>query len=233
MNGIVVWARPQTDRLALLDVAVSRTGPGWFDPDSYQLARFFGCVGSQRQRFLKSRPVGDHMIRGQNEHGGCVIASHDPSSAERHCSSGVTFSGFSDDILFWKTPQQFANCALLFRVRQDQSAFIRNKTLKPGQRFFEQSLIGNEAQQLFGAGTAAQWPEAFTAAASENKRVYRGEHVKVGGSSESRKLPFLFPKRDVYGRRCLSRYPFQKLPSSFRLTRCLWSHGPRSGLAWA
>src|SRR5262252_2277971 len=120
------------------------------------------------------------MIGGQNEHGSCVIASHDPSSAERHRWSRVTFGGFSDDILLWKIPQQFANRALLFGVRQDQNTFIRNKTLKPGQRFFEQSFIGNEAQQLFGAGTAAQWPEAFTAAAGENKGVYRGGHVKVG-----------------------------------------------------
>src|SRR5882672_7399753 len=173
------------------------------------------------------------MIGGQNEHGGCVIASHDPSSPERDRSSGVTFCRFSDDILFWEIPQQFANCALLFGVRQDQNAFMRNKAFKASQRFFEKSFVGNEAQQLFGAGTAAQWPEAFTAAAGENKRVYRVGHVKVGGSFGSRKLPFLFPRRDVYGRRCLSRYPFQKLPNSFRLTRCLWSHGPPLGLDWA
>ena len=35
------------------------------------------------------------------------------------------------------------------------------------------------------------------------------------------KLPFIFPKRDVYGRRCLSPYPFQKRPNSFHLTPLL------------
>lgn len=29
-----------------------------------------------------------------------------------------------------------------------------------------------------------------------------------------------FVKREVYGRRCLFRYPFQKLPNSFQLIRC-------------
>src|SRR5262249_13719727 len=37
---------------------------------------------------------------------------------------------------------------------------------------------------------------------------------------ESRKLPFLFPKRDVYGRRCLPSYPFQKVLKSFQSRRC-------------
>src|SRR5262249_45350315 len=36
----------------------------------------------------------------------------------------------------------------------------------------------------------------------------------------SRKLPFLFPKRDVYGRRCLPSYPFQKVLKSFQSRRC-------------
>ena len=58
MNRIVVRVLSQTDWLALLDVAVSGTGPGWFGPDSYKLSCLFGCIGSQRQRFLKSCPVG-------------------------------------------------------------------------------------------------------------------------------------------------------------------------------
>jgi hypothetical protein len=162
------------------------------------------------------------MISRENDHRGCMIASHDPTSAERDCGSGVAFGGFSDDVFFWETPKQFANGAFLFGVRQDQSAVDWNKAFKARQGFFEQSLFGNEPQQLFRARASTQRPKAFTAAAGEDKRVYRIGHVaeKVGGSSGFRKLPFLFPKRDVYGRRCLSRYPFQKLPSSFRLTRC-------------
>src|SRR5882672_11257395 len=109
------------------------------------------------------------MIGGQNEHGGCVIASHDPSSPERDRSSGGTFCRFSDDILFWEIPQQFANCALLFGVIQDQIAFMRSKECKGNQRFCGKGFVGNEAQQLFGAGTAFEWAEAFTAAAGENK----------------------------------------------------------------
>ena len=85
------------------------------------------------------------MIGGQNEHDGCVIASYDPSSPERDRRGSVTFGRFSDDILFWKTLEQFSNCAFLFGVRQDQNAFMRNKTFKASQRFFEKSLVGNEA----------------------------------------------------------------------------------------
>ena len=81
------------------------------------------------------------MIGGQNEHGGCVISSYDPSSPERDRSGGVTFRGFSDDILFWKILEQFPNCVFLFGVRQDQNAFVRNKTFKPSQCFFEQNFI--------------------------------------------------------------------------------------------
>jgi len=54
MNGIVVGVLTQTDWLALLDVAVSWTRPGWFGTDSYKLTCFLSCVGSQSQRFLKA-----------------------------------------------------------------------------------------------------------------------------------------------------------------------------------
>ena len=120
-------------------------------------------------------------------------------------------------LLFWKTlGARFPNCAFLFGVRQDQNALGRNKTFKPSRMFLRAKLCRKRGVAVVWAGPPAQWPEAFTAATGENKRVYRGGHVKVGGVTESRKLPFLFPKRDVYGRRCLSRYPFQKRPSSFR-----------------
>src|SRR6266513_2882449 len=117
------------------------------------------------------------MIRGENEHGRCMIASHDPASPKRDRGSGIAFRRFSNDVFFWKIPEQFANSALLFGVRQDQNALIRNKTLKARQSFFEQSFIRNQAQQLFGPGTPAQRPETFTAAAGEDKRVYRIWHV--------------------------------------------------------
>src|SRR5439155_9281293 len=119
----------------------------------------------------------DHVIGGKNEHRGCVIASHDPTRAERDGGSGVAFRGFSYDVFFWKISKQFANGAFLFGVGQDQNAFIRNKAFKTRQRFFEQSLIGNEAQQLFGTSTPAQRPKAFAATAGEDKRVYRSGHV--------------------------------------------------------
>jgi len=55
--GLDEWHRcrvlTQTDWLALLDVAVSWTRPGWFGTDSYKLTCFLSCVGSQSQRFLK------------------------------------------------------------------------------------------------------------------------------------------------------------------------------------
>src|SRR5690349_13459772 len=44
------------------------------------------------------------------------------------------------------------------------------------------------------------------------------------------KLPFLFPKRDVYGRRCFPLYPFQKVLKTFRLHRCWLS--PARQLVW-
>ena len=131
----------QTDGRALLDVTISGTCPGWFDPDGYQFACLFGRVGSQSQALLKRHLVRDHVIGGKNEHRCCVIASHDPTRAERDRGSGVAFRRFSYDVFFWKTPEQFANGAFLFGVGQDQNAFIRNKTFKTRQRFFEQSLI--------------------------------------------------------------------------------------------
>jgi hypothetical protein len=84
-----------------------------------------------------------------------MIASHDPSSAKGNRGSGVAFRRLSNDVFLWKISKQFANCALLFGVRQDQNAFTRDETFKAHQSFFEQSFIGNEAQQLFRTGTPA------------------------------------------------------------------------------
>src|SRR6516165_7565398 len=47
-----------------------------------------------------------------------------------------------------------------------------------------------------------------------------------------RKLPFLFPKRDVYGRRCLPSYPFQKVLKSFQLPRCSFLLEPQLDSVW-
>src|SRR5436309_7006693 len=90
-------------------------------------------------------------------------------------------------------------------------------------------------QQLFSARPPAQRPKTFTAATGKDEGVNQSGHVdeEWGGSFWSRKLPFLFPKRDVYGTRCLSPYPFQKLPNSFLLIHCLSSRAPLLVLAWA
>src|SRR4030095_13105774 len=122
MNRIVVRALSQTDCLAWLYVAVSGTRPSWFGPDSYKLTCFLRCFGRQGQRFVKSRSVGNDMISRKNDHRGSMIASHDPPRAERDRGSGVAFGGFSDDVFFWKSPKQFANCAFLFGVCQYQNA---------------------------------------------------------------------------------------------------------------
>jgi len=54
---------------------------------------------------------------------------------------------------------------------------------------------------LFGAGTAAQWPEAFTAAAGENKRVYRvGLPISISKTSEQLPVdPLLIVTRTAIG----------------------------------
>src|SRR6266487_4320920 len=111
MDRIDVGALAQTNRFALLDVAESGTCPAWFDADGYKPARLLGCLSSQGQRFLKSCPVPNHMIGGENDHDGCVIAGCHPAGAERDCSSSVAFGRLGHDVLLWKVPEQFANGA--------------------------------------------------------------------------------------------------------------------------
>src|SRR5262249_697960 len=119
MNRIVVGTLSQANCLTLLDVTVSGACPGRFESDGYKLACLFGCVGSQSQRFLQGHPVGNYRTCRENEHGGRVVPGHNPASAKRDRGSSIAFRGFSNDVLFWKTPEQFANFALLFGVRQD------------------------------------------------------------------------------------------------------------------
>src|SRR6266700_7647105 len=98
MNSIFVVSFSQMNAFVLLDVTESGTRPGWFDADCYKLACLLGCVGSKGQRFLKSRPVGNDMIGGQDDHDGSVIADCHPASAEGDCRRGVTLSRFCYDI---------------------------------------------------------------------------------------------------------------------------------------
>jgi hypothetical protein len=59
-----------------------------------------------------------------------MIASCHPAGAERDGSSSVAFGRLGYNILLWKIPEQFANGAFLFRVRQDQNALGRDKAFE-------------------------------------------------------------------------------------------------------
>src|ERR1700752_4026300 len=105
MNPVFVRALLQADRLSLLYVTESRTRPARFDADGHKPACFLGCVGSQGQRFLKSHSVRNHMIGGENDHDGRVIASCHPTCAERNGSSSVAFGRLRYNVLLWKIPE--------------------------------------------------------------------------------------------------------------------------------
>ena len=98
MNSIVVGVFSHRDWFALLDVTVSGTGPRRLDSYGYKLACFLSCVGSQSQRFLKSFLIGNDMIGWENDHCGCMIASHNPTRAERDRGRSIPFGRFSDDV---------------------------------------------------------------------------------------------------------------------------------------
>ena len=192
------------------------------------------AASAAKPAFPEKLLVGNDVISWKNEHCGCMIAGNDPTRAERNRGGGVAFGRFRDDVLFRKTTKQFAHCAFLFGVGQDQSAVRRDKAFKAPQGFFE-------AESCLKRGAAIVWGRHACSMAKNVLRCLRrdesayiglGMLLKSGRIFRVRKLPFLFPKRDVYGRRCLSRYPFQKLPSSFRLTRCSSSHGLPLALAW-
>src|SRR5437899_1829417 len=102
MDRIDVGALAQTDWLALLDVAESGARPRGFDADGHKPASLLGCVGSQGQRFLKSRSVCNHMIGRENDHDCCVIANCHPAGPKRDRGSGIAFGRLGDDIFLWK-----------------------------------------------------------------------------------------------------------------------------------
>jgi hypothetical protein len=89
---------------------------------------------------LKSYAVCNHVIGRKNEHDGCVIASCHPAGAERDGSGRIALGRLGYNVLLWEIPEQFANCAFLFCVRQDQNALAGDKALKASQSFFEQSF---------------------------------------------------------------------------------------------
>src|SRR5262249_12548042 len=136
MNCFVIRALAQTHRLTVLDVTKSGTRPCWFDTDSNKLACLLGCVRSKGQRFPKRFLICNDVIGWENTHGGCMIAHCHPAGPERDCRRGIAFGWFSQNVLVWKIPKQFSNCAFLFYVCQNQTAFGRDEPLETRQRFF-------------------------------------------------------------------------------------------------
>src|SRR5262249_36965182 len=154
-----------------------------------------------------------------------------PAGSERDRRGRVALGRLSNNVLLGELPKQLSDCVFLFCIGQNQNALARDESLEARKRFFQQSFVRNEAQKLSWARPPAQGPSAFGAAVGEDQRVDRIRHVGAGKIA-SRKLPFLFPIRDVYGRRCLPSYPFQKVLKSFQWRRCSSSPGRQLASVW-
>src|SRR5206468_12125629 len=110
MDRFVVGAIAQTDRLAVLDVTESGTRPCRFDADRDKLARFFGGVRTQRQCFLKRRPICNDVIRWEDNHYGCMIAYCDPAGPERDCRRAAACGQPRQNSLLWHSAEHLSNC---------------------------------------------------------------------------------------------------------------------------
>src|SRR6266581_2426900 len=94
------------DRLAVLDLTVTGTSPGRFDPDGYELSGLLRGLRRQSQDFLKGYVVRNHMIGRKDKHGCGMIASGHPTCAECNRRSGIAFGGFCHDILLGNEMKQ-------------------------------------------------------------------------------------------------------------------------------
>ena len=102
-----------------------------------------------------------------------MIASGDPTGAERNCRGGVAFGRFGQNISLRKSGQQFTDGRFLFDICQDENAFVRDQALESRHGFLEQRSVGNETKQLFRPGPATQRPETFAASAGEDQCIDR------------------------------------------------------------
>jgi len=103
----------------MFDVAETRTRPGRLDPDGDKFAYLLRRLCGQGQGFLKCCAIGNDMIGGKHQHRGGVIPGCDPTGAERDRCGRVALGRLGDDILLGKVREEFTNCPLLLRVRQD------------------------------------------------------------------------------------------------------------------
>src|SRR5437763_15120595 len=225
VDGILVTAIPHMNGLTLFDITETGTGPGRFDTNGDKLSSVFCGFRGKGEGFLKCDTIRNDMIGWKHGHCRGMISGRNLASTKRHCRCRVAFGWLGKNILAGEIREQFTNCRFLLRVRQDQNAFAGNQSVEAHYGFFKESVFRNQAQQLLRLGPATQWPKPFATATGENQRIDRFGHCDAKISSGStdvgpRRFPFLFPKRDVYGRRCRSQYPFLKLPNSFPLTRC-------------
>src|SRR6266550_8146484 len=108
------------DRLTVLNVTVTGTSPGRFDPDGYELSGLLRGLRRQRQDFLKGYAVRNDMIGWKDKHRGGMIASGHPTCAECNRRSGIAFGGFCHDILLGKIGENFRtgfSCSAFVRIR--------------------------------------------------------------------------------------------------------------------
>ena len=129
-------------RLPLLDVAEAGTGPGRFDADRYQRARFLRRGRCRLSVSLESRGVLDDMICRQHDHRRKMVArprpSPRPAPQPPRCRVSPVRPRYFPSGKSGSSSRTAASCSTLVRIRIRSR---RHQSIEPRDRFFEQRFF--------------------------------------------------------------------------------------------
>lgn len=165
---------------AAFDVAVGWAGPCGADADGDDGFGAGGDFGCAFEALGEGGVVFDELVCWEDHHDGVRAAGGDPADAEGDGWGGVAFSGFCDDVVGGDAvAEKHADGDGLFLVGEDEDVFGSDDALEALDGLFEERVVSEEFEELFGAGVAAERPETAAASACENNSVGFG-HSSVG-----------------------------------------------------
>lgn len=167
---------------AAFDVAVGRAGPCGADADGDDGFGAGGDFGCAFEAGCEGGVVFDELVCGEDHHDGVRAAGGDPADAEGDGWGGVAFGWFRDDVVCGDAvAHEHADGSDLFLVGEDEGIFRGDEAFEALDGLFEERVVTEELEELFGAGVAAERPETAAASACENDSVGFGHRRWVEG----------------------------------------------------
>ena len=182
------------DLLAAQDVAVAGGGVRGPDADHEQRPRVALDAGLAVAEGLAEPVVRMNDVVRRQAHDRLVTgALADDAGGQADARGGVADAGLDDEVLRRDAADQPPGHLLVFAVHHDQRPLGGHQALQPAEGLDDERLASHDAEELLGAGRAAERPESRTFPPCHDHGVHREWSPWCGQAAEATILPEVLP----------------------------------------